>query len=52
MDEMRKALEAYNTIREYCQNQKCINCLFSDESDLCFLFTGDVPENWQELDLD
>ena len=53
-DEMRKALEAYNTIREYCRTQKdCSNCLFSDESDYCILTSDDAdPENWQELDLD
>ena len=52
-DEMKKALQAYNTIREYCQNQKCSNCLFADTSDLCLLYCRDgVPESWQELDLD
>ena len=53
-EEMKKALEAYNTIREYCRKQDdlyCENCLFSDEADMCIL-TGDIPENWQELDLD
>ena len=53
MDEMRKALEAYNTIKEYCQAEKCSNCLFSDEFDRCILFCRDgIPESWQELDLD
>ena len=52
-EEMQKVLEAYNTIREYCQSQKCSNCLFSGENDLCLLFCRDgVPESWQELDLD
>ncbi|MBD5449031.1 MAG: hypothetical protein HDR28_02495 [Lachnospiraceae bacterium] len=53
MDEMRKVLEAYNTVREYCRTQNnCEKCILSDESDICLLYTGDVPKNWQEFDLD
>lgn len=54
MDEMRKALEAYNTIKEYCRKQNaCSKCLFSEESHYCILTRDDTdPENWQELDLD
>lgn len=53
MDEMRKALEAYNTIREYCREQdNCENCFFADETDCCILTSDDSdPEKWQELDL-
>lgn len=51
-DEMKKVLEAYNTIREYCLNKcNCDNCPFPDEADMCNI-GSDIPENWPKLDLD
>ncbi len=62
--DMRIALEAYNTLRNYCCAQKdreggCRTCLLSSVEDNeeyqwsdCIMENQDIPKNWQELDLD
>lgn len=62
--DMRIALEAYDTIREYCRTQKdreggCRTCLLSSGEDNeeyqwsdCIMENQDIPKDWQELDLD
>ncbi len=62
--DMRTALQAYNTLRNYCCAQKdreggCRTCLLSSVEDNeeyqwsdCIMENQDIPKNWQELDLD
>lgn len=62
--DMRTALQAYNTLRDYCQTQKerergCETCLLSSGEDNeayqwsdCIMENQDIPKDWQELDLD
>ena len=52
MDEMKKALKAYNTIRKYCKKRdNCENCLFSNDYGYCNISAhNSVPVDWQELD--
>ena len=52
----RIALEAYNTLMEYCSTQRdCKNCLMAGE-DIetvdCIMKLQDYPKHWQKLDLD
>lgn len=62
--DMRTALQAYNTLRDYCRAQKdrvkgCKTCLLSSGEDNeeyqwsdCIMENQDIPKDWQELDLD
>lgn len=61
--DMRIALEAYNTLRKYCHEQKkrekgCETCLMSVGVDNeayqwsdCIMTEQDIPKDWMELDL-
>lgn len=52
----RIALEAYNTLMEYCKAQgNCENCLMAGEDTGtvdCIMKLQDYPKRWQQLDLD
>lgn len=52
----RIALEAYNTLMEYCKTQEnCENCLMAGEdveSVDCIMKLQDYPKRWQQLNLD
>ncbi len=62
--DMRTALQAYNTLRDYCRKQKdreegCKTCLLSTGEDNeehqwsdCIMENQDIPKDWIKLDLD
>ncbi len=53
----KEVLEAYDTIREYCQIKICPECMFQaeEESGLMCIFeskTQEIPGGWQELEIE
>ena len=60
MDSMRRALQGYNTIRNYCLTYKlkhgssCDGCLFQMDDtapEECIFEFDEFPRDWQELEL-
>lgn len=54
--EQEKALAAYKTIQNHCNNREtCDGCLFRMEDEapgVCIMEFQDSPAEWQELELD
>lgn len=58
MNDKKHALEAYNTLKKYCTGQEdCSDCLLAVSPDgihpdFCLMHLGEIPSQWQSLELE